>query len=113
MTKTYDIKNGADLSAQLRSLKQDLNTRESNLKQNAKTYMMKLPSSVLERFTTPTIGVTADRNIKTFLDGNIVGKFLPTLVKRTFLRKAGFINKFVGGLIAKKIGKVIDNKFLK
>ena len=97
--------NHSEIKTQLKLMRIELKCRESNIKIDAKNYVVSLPKKAFRIFV-PTA------SNKSSINNNPVAKVISKTIKNNLLKKEGFITKFFVGILLKKLGKKVESKLL-
>ncbi|MBC6109969.1 hypothetical protein ACFOG5_07655 [Pedobacter fastidiosus] len=107
MNKKITITNQKSLREYMLFLKSDLIEKEQAMKKNSKGIVKSFPSKMFQHKS--SLGSVMN---KSAVANNPIGKLLSTVVKKTLLKKSGFLFRLVGGIFAKRAGKRIERKLL-
>ncbi|WP_316804164.1 hypothetical protein [Pedobacter nototheniae] len=107
MSKPYQITNHKSLCNQLEILKNQLKEKEHTIPKDS----LNLLQSKFVRLKHRNSGSFKHAE-KTVFNKNLIGNFLSKMVKGKLFKRQGFLFKLFAGIIAKRTGKHIHQKFL-
>lgn len=106
-----DIKSLAELEIEISRVKVEYQLKETQLKEDAKTYIKQFsPINLIKNFLNPQSLTKLDE--KTNISGTIMSFLLPLFLNKTVFRGSGFITKSLAALVSGKIGKTLDAESL-
>lgn len=106
-----DIKSLAELEIEISRVKVDYQLKETQLKEDAKTYIEQFsPINLIKNFLNPQSLTKLDE--KTNISGTIMSFLLPLFLNKTVFRGSGFITKSIAALVSGKVGKSLDAESL-
>jgi len=106
-----DIKSLAELQFEISRVKSDYQLKETQLKEDTKTYIKQFsPLNLIKDFFNPQSLLKLDE--KTNLSGSIMSLILPLFLNKTVFRGSGFLTKSIAALISGKVGKSLDAESL-
>lgn len=106
-----DIKSLAELEIEISRVKVDYQLKETQLKEDAKTYIKQFsPINLIKNFLNPQSLTKLDE--KTNISGTIMSFLLPLFLNKTVFRGSGFITKSIAALVSGKVGKSLDAESL-
>lgn len=102
-----DIKSLAELEIEISRVKVDYQLKETQLKEDAKTYIKQFsPINLIKNFLNPQSLTKFDE--KTNISGTIMSFLLPLFLNKTVFRGSGFLTKSLAALVSGKVGKSLD-----